>query len=50
VDAVEGAAEVAGQWGGCRDGVVARLDFDGALAAAGADELPEVDATAIIDD
>jgi hypothetical protein len=39
VDAVEGAAEVAGQGVGGGDGVVAGLDFDGAVAAGGADEL-----------
>jgi hypothetical protein len=41
VDAVEGVAEVTGQGVGGGDGVGAGLDFDGLVAASGADELPD---------
>ena len=41
MDAVEDVAEVIGQGVGCGDGVVAGLDLDGAVAAGGADELPD---------
>jgi hypothetical protein len=42
VDVVEGVAQVGGQWIGGGDGVGSGLDFDGAVAAGGADELPRI--------
>jgi hypothetical protein len=41
VDAAEGFVEVAGQGAGGGDDVVTGLDLDGAVAAAGADELAD---------
>jgi len=49
VDAVEGLAEVGGQGVGSGDGVVASLDFDGAVAAGGADELPDRPTRLVLD-
>ena len=49
VDAVEGFAEVGGQGVGGGDGVVAGLDFDGAVAAGGADERADGPAGGVFD-
>src|SRR6266536_515427 len=48
MDPVEGGVEVFGQEVGCGDGVVAGLDFDGAVAAGGADELADAPAGAAL--
>jgi hypothetical protein len=42
MDVVEGVAQVGGYWAGGGDGVGSGLDFDGAVAAGGADELPRI--------
>ena len=41
VDGVEGLAEIVGERVGGGDGLPTGLDLDGAVAAGGADELPD---------
>jgi hypothetical protein len=48
-DRGDGGAEVVGEWVGGGDGVVAGLDFDGAVAAGGADESSDRPASAVFD-
>jgi len=42
MDVVEGVAQVGGHWVGGGDGVGSGLDFDDAVSAGGADELPRI--------